>query len=124
MPAAPALLPQRQRDQPRPSAPGGRPAYIRAMKPPPDHLELAAGLPVAALGQALDGVYLEFAPVALDAGAQTGAAAEALLRLAAERGLACDQVSGNLGADPIGLAARTGDAPDLGMLTALAEQAA
>ncbi|MDH6577738.1 methylmalonyl-CoA mutase small subunit [Kitasatospora sp. MAP5-34] len=65
----------------------------------------AAGLPVAALPEALDGVYLDLASVVLDAGAEFTAAAEALLGL-------CEDVqgaSGNLGADPLGLLARTGD---------------
>ncbi|MCS0635585.1 methylmalonyl-CoA mutase subunit beta [Streptomyces sp. LP05-1] len=69
----------------------------------------AGGVPVAGLGRALDGVYLDLAPVVLDAGADTPAAAEALLRLYEERGVAPDAARGNLGADPLGLAARTGE---------------
>ncbi|WP_435133391.1 methylmalonyl-CoA mutase family protein [Actinacidiphila sp. bgisy144] len=67
-----------------------------------------AGLPVAGLGRALDGVYLDLAPVVLEAGAETGAAAQELLRLLDERGVDPAQAAGNLGADPLGLAARTG----------------
>ena len=78
-----------------------------------------AGLPVADLPAALDGVYLDLAPIALDAGAQTAEAAAALLRLVGERGLDPAEIRGSLGADPIGLRARTGAAADLGLLTAL-----
>jgi methylmalonyl-CoA mutase len=78
------------------------------------------GAPVESLAAVLDGMYLELAPVALDAGAETEAAAEALLRLVNARGLAPGEVAGTLGADPIGHAARTGTAPDLGLLTRLA----
>jgi methylmalonyl-CoA mutase len=75
-----------------------------------------AGMPVADLPAALEGVYVDLAPVALDAGAQTAAAAEAYLRLVGERGLDPAEVRGSLGADPIGLRARTGAAADLGPL--------
>jgi len=76
----------------------------------------AAGLPVADLPAALEGVYVDLAPVALDAGARTAEAAEAYLRLVGERGLDPAEVRGSLGADPIGLRARTGAAADLGLL--------
>ncbi|MCP2340772.1 methylmalonyl-CoA mutase family protein [Actinomadura rupiterrae] len=65
----------------------------------------AGGIPVPALPEVLRDVHLHMAPVVLDAGAETGEAAEAFLSLAAERGT---EPSGNLGADPLGLAARTG----------------
>jgi methylmalonyl-CoA mutase len=66
----------------------------------------------ADLPRLLDGVYLDLAGVVLDAGSpeRAGAAAEALLRLAADRGT---PASGNLGFDPLGWAARTGAAADL-----------
>ena len=67
-----------------------------------------AGLPVTGLARALDGVYLDLAPVVLDAGAQTGEAARELLRLYDARGVAREAVRGNLGADPLGHEARTG----------------
>ncbi|MFP3968006.1 methylmalonyl-CoA mutase subunit beta [Actinomadura fulvescens] len=73
----------------------------------------AAGLPVAALPEALRDVYLDLAPVVLDAGSDTAEAAEALFALAQERDQAAN-VSGNLGADPLGLKARTGG-PDAGL---------
>ncbi|MEU3048338.1 methylmalonyl-CoA mutase family protein [Streptomyces sp. NPDC006984] len=68
-----------------------------------------AGVPVEALGTALDGVLLDLAPVVLDAGPRFEAAAKALLALYGERGIAPEAALGNLGADPYGLAARTGD---------------
>ena len=67
-----------------------------------------AGIPVSSLGRALDGVYLDLAPVVLDAGAETEAAAHALLALYDERGVAKDAARGNLGFDPLGHEARTG----------------
>ncbi|HEY0167076.1 MAG TPA: methylmalonyl-CoA mutase subunit beta [Jatrophihabitans sp.] len=82
------------------------------------------GAPVESLAEVLDGMYLELAPVALDAGAETGPAAQALLRLVSDRGLAPEEVSGTLGADPIGHAARTGLAPDSGLIARLVEVAA
>ncbi|MDI9885493.1 methylmalonyl-CoA mutase small subunit [Streptomyces sp. HNM0645] len=72
----------------------------------------AAGVPVPGLAQALDGVYLDLAPVVLDAGADTAAAAAELLRLYEERGVPREEARGNLGADPLGLSARTGDPVD------------
>ncbi|WP_030168240.1 methylmalonyl-CoA mutase subunit beta [Spirillospora albida] len=83
-------------------------------------LELGdAGVPVAALDEVLRDVLLDLAPVVLDAGARTGEAAEAFLALAAGRGQAA-AVSGNLGADPLGLQARTGDQGSLDEAAALA----
>jgi methylmalonyl-CoA mutase len=77
------------------------------------------GLPVAALPEALRGVLLDLAPVVLDAGASAGEAAEAFLALVAERGNAA-VASGSLGADPLGLAARTGTPGSLDEAAALA----
>ncbi len=71
----------------------------------------AGGIPVPSLGRVLDGVYLDLAPVALDAGGDTEPAARELLRLYAERGVAKEAARGNLGADPLGHEARTGDEP-------------
>ncbi|MFB7918484.1 methylmalonyl-CoA mutase small subunit [Streptomyces sp. NPDC056061] len=71
-----------------------------------------AGVPVPDLARALDGVYLDLAPLVLDAGDELDAAATELLRLCAERGVDASAVRGNLGADPLGRAARTGGAPD------------
>ncbi|MEE1752062.1 methylmalonyl-CoA mutase family protein [Streptomyces sp. SP18CS02] len=71
-----------------------------------------AGVPVSGLAQALEGVYLDLAPVVLDAGRESDAAARELLRLYEERGVAREAARGNLGADPLGLAARTGGPVD------------
>ncbi len=68
----------------------------------------SAGIAVRDLGRVLDGVYLDLAPVVLDAGEETGPAARRLLDLYEERGVAADAVRGNLGADPLGHEARTG----------------
>ncbi|WP_042392990.1 methylmalonyl-CoA mutase family protein [Streptacidiphilus carbonis] len=69
-----------------------------------------AGLPVEGLPTALEGVYLDLAGVVLDAGGETTAAAEQLFRVYQERGISPRAPWGNLGADPLGLTARTGDA--------------
>ncbi|GAA2780967.1 methylmalonyl-CoA mutase small subunit [Crossiella cryophila] len=81
-------------------------------------------LPIAALPQVLDGVYLDLAPIVLDAGADTEAAAEALFALAAQRGVADTELTGNLGADPLGLRARTGADTDVPAAAALAARVA
>ncbi|GGL12582.1 methylmalonyl-CoA mutase [Sphaerisporangium melleum] len=78
------------------------------------------GLDIAALPEVLDGVYLDLAPVVLDAGAGTARAADAYLRLADARGTA--PAGGNLGADPIGLRARTGAPVPLDEAVALARR--
>jgi methylmalonyl-CoA mutase len=72
-----------------------------------------SGLPVDGLGAALDGVLLDLAPITLDAGADHEAAADALLAVHTERAVPATEVGGNLGIDPVGLAARTGAEPDL-----------
>ncbi|MFE3636178.1 methylmalonyl-CoA mutase family protein [Streptomyces cellostaticus] len=82
------------------------------------------GIPVAELGRALDGVFLDLAPVALDAGRDTEAAAAALLRLYEERGVAPETVRGSLGGDPLGHEARTGIALDPAPFAALARRCA
>jgi methylmalonyl-CoA mutase len=79
------------------------------------------GLPVDDLGTALDGVHLDLAPVALDAGGETRAAAQAYLSLVQD--VAPDEVRGTLGADPIGWRARTGAEADLDLLGSLAASA-
>ncbi|EPH45555.1 methylmalonyl-CoA mutase small subunit [Streptomyces aurantiacus] len=66
-------------------------------------------LPVSGLERALDGVYLDLAPVVLDAGADVEPAARELLRIVAAAGVAKDAVRGNLGADPLAYEARTGE---------------
>ncbi|MFD0904475.1 methylmalonyl-CoA mutase subunit beta [Actinomadura sediminis] len=82
-----------------------------------------AGTPVAALPDALRGVLLGLAPVVLDAGEDAAEAAEAFLALAADRGDA-GAATGNLGLDPLGLAARTGTARPLDEAAAFAARCA
>ncbi|WP_330460335.1 methylmalonyl-CoA mutase subunit beta [Streptomyces sp. NBC_00820] len=82
------------------------------------------GIPVSELGRALDGVFLDLAPVALDAGRDTEAAAEALLRLYEEKGVDPKAVRGSLGADPLGHEARTGTPLDFTPVAALATRCA
>ncbi|WP_460062740.1 methylmalonyl-CoA mutase family protein [Streptomyces sp. YKOK-I1] len=79
-----------------------------------------AGIPVSSLATVLDGVYLDLAPVVLDAGADAEPAARELLRLYADRGVAKDAVRGSLGADPLGHEARTGQTADFAPAAALA----
>ncbi|MEO6085567.1 MAG: methylmalonyl-CoA mutase family protein [Umezawaea sp.] len=76
----------------------------------------SAGLPAAALGDVLADVHLDLAPVVLDGGAEFTEAGRALLEVFDEQPLLPDEVRGNLGADPIGVLARTGGAADLGAL--------
>ncbi|MFD4657501.1 methylmalonyl-CoA mutase small subunit [Kitasatospora sp. NPDC058444] len=92
-------------------------------------LELGgAGLPVDALPEALSGVYLDLAAVALDAGPEFADAAEQLFRLYEEREVSPGAAAGNLGADPLGLQARTGQSARtdalLAQATALAARCA
>ncbi|SOD72013.1 heterodimeric methylmalonyl-CoA mutase small subunit [Jatrophihabitans sp. GAS493] len=78
---------------------------------------------VADLPIVLNDVYLDLAPIALDAGPETEPAAQALLSLFAQRQVPAEDVLGTLGADPIGYAARSGTAADLDLVarvTALA----
>src|SRR6185369_5209395 len=75
------------------------------------------GIAPGSIPEVLDGVYLDLAPVVLDCGADTEAAASAFLELPGE------DKRGNLGADPLGWQARTGQPADLGMLGRLAKRA-
>lgn len=72
-----------------------------------------AGVPLEALDAALDGVLLNLAAVVLDAGADYRRAAQELLALHGARGISADEVRGNLGADPLGVWARTGRRYDI-----------
>ncbi|WP_330299089.1 methylmalonyl-CoA mutase family protein [Streptomyces sp. NBC_00503] len=83
-----------------------------------------AGLPAAGLARALEGVYLDLAPVSLDPGAQYAEAARALLALYTERGVEPEAAHASLGADPLGHEARTGEALDLAEAAALAAETA
>lgn len=83
----------------------------------------SAGLPLDALPAVLDEVYLDLAPVTLDAGADVMAAAQALLDLHEDKGIQASEVRGNLGADPLGLRARTGRPHDVDSIAELARVA-
>ncbi|WP_426511493.1 methylmalonyl-CoA mutase subunit beta [Dactylosporangium sp. McL0621] len=74
-----------------------------------------AGIAPDDLAEALDGVLLDLAPVVLDNGASTPEAARAFLALPGS------DKSGNLGADPLGLAARTGEIANLSVLSDLSK---
>ncbi|MFD0147111.1 MULTISPECIES: methylmalonyl-CoA mutase family protein [unclassified Streptomyces] len=82
------------------------------------------GIPVSSLGRVLEGVYLDLAPVVLDAGADVEDAARELLRLYEERGVAKETARGSLGADPLGFEARTGRPFDFAPVAALARRCA
>ncbi len=84
----------------------------------------SAGLTAADLPRVLDGVHLDLAPIVLDAGPDARAAAETLLRLAADHGTPATDLTGSLGGDPIGYAARIGSTPDLTLVVDLAGLAA
>ncbi|MGO4633901.1 methylmalonyl-CoA mutase family protein [Streptomyces sp. 2RAF24] len=78
-------------------------------------LWLAVGpdaIPAGELDRVLKDVYVDLAPVVLDAGAETPTAAAELLDVYARRGVAPEAALGNLGADPLGTEARTGAAYD------------
>ncbi|MEA5365928.1 methylmalonyl-CoA mutase family protein [Amycolatopsis sp., V23-08] len=77
-----------------------------------------------AVADALNEVYLDLAPVVLDAGADYEAAADALFELFAEREIPASEATAVLGADPIGLAARTGAEVALEPAAALAARVA
>ncbi len=81
-----------------------------------------AGVALSDLADALHGVHLDMAGVVLDAGAEFAEAGAALLELAAETGVPASALRGNLGADPLGVRARTGAAPDVGAAVELARR--
>ncbi len=83
-----------------------------------------SGLPLSALADVLDEVYLDLAPVMLDAGASVLEAADALLEIHSDKAIPASEVGGNLGADPLGLRARTGAAQDLAGAVSLAVRVA
>ncbi|KZB82241.1 methylmalonyl-CoA mutase family protein [Amycolatopsis regifaucium] len=84
----------------------------------------AGGVPVAELADALNEVYVDLAPVTLDAGEEYEAAATALFEIFAEREIPASAVTATLGADPIGLTARTGTAHPLAPAAQLASRVA
>ncbi|MFJ3801564.1 methylmalonyl-CoA mutase family protein [Streptomyces sp. NPDC090088] len=82
------------------------------------------GIPVDGLGRALEGVYLDLAPVVLDAGRDAETAAAELFRVYEAKGVAPEAVRGNLGADPLGHEARTGTALPFAPVAELAKRCA
>ena len=72
-----------------------------------------SGFALSALPQVLSEVLLDLAPVVLEAGADALAAARSFLKIAEERGVAVASLSGNLGLDPVGYSARTGEPVEL-----------
>lgn len=82
------------------------------------------GVPTARLDEALSGVRVDLAPVILDAGEDYPAAADALLDLFTEHGVSAGDAIGNIGADPIGSRARTGEDYDVSHAARLAAQLA
>jgi methylmalonyl-CoA mutase len=81
------------------------------------------GLPAGALPGLLDGVYLDLAGVALDAGPEYAATGARYLDLVAAAG-AGPAATGTLGADPLGWQARTGQALGTAGLADLAARCA
>ncbi|MFJ6675296.1 methylmalonyl-CoA mutase family protein [Actinosynnema sp. NPDC091369] len=77
------------------------------------------GLDPAAYDDVLADVYLDLAPVVVDAGAGFLEAGRAMLRVWDQRPVLPSQVRGNVGADPLGVQARTGQPADLRALTDL-----
>ncbi|GAA2346738.1 methylmalonyl-CoA mutase family protein [Saccharopolyspora halophila] len=84
----------------------------------------SGGIAIDALADALNGVHLDMISVALDTDADFAEAAEAFLALAAERGVPAGELRGNLGADPLGVRARTGRPGDNAAAIALARRCA
>jgi methylmalonyl-CoA mutase len=70
-------------------------------------------IPLDQLPSVLEGVVLDLAPIALDAGDAAATVAEVFRDLAGERGVDAQSLSGSLGFDPLGLQARTGQEHDL-----------
>jgi methylmalonyl-CoA mutase len=81
-----------------------------------------SGFPIDALGDVLAEVLLDLAPVVLDAGADAIPAARTFLEMAVARGVPIASLTGNLGLDPLGHAARTGTAVQLDDAAAFAAQ--
>jgi methylmalonyl-CoA mutase len=79
-------------------------------------------IPVDALPEVLSQVYLDLAAVVLDAGGRFSEAAEVFLLAAARRGVPAEALTGCLGADPLGVLARTGAEAGLEAAAALARR--
>jgi methylmalonyl-CoA mutase len=81
-------------------------------------------IPIGALPDVLADVYLDLAPVVLDAGERFAEAADVFLGTAAQRGVPAAELAGCLGADPLGVLARTGTEGDLDAAADLARRCA
>lgn len=106
-----------------PDAAATRRAVLKDLENGASSLWLRVGdgqLPLGALAEALAEVYLELAPISIDAGAQSLQAAEEFLTVCSERGAAAHKIRGDLGVDPYGLQARSGLAADLSAAAVLA----
>ncbi|MGW4112031.1 methylmalonyl-CoA mutase family protein [Actinosynnema sp. NPDC004786] len=77
------------------------------------------GLDPASYDDVLADVYLDLAPVVVDAGEDFLEAGRAMLRVWDQRPVLASEVRGNVGADPLGVRARTGRPADLAALTDL-----
>jgi methylmalonyl-CoA mutase len=71
-------------------------------------------IPVESLPDVLAETYLDLAPIVLDAGERFAEAADVFLAIAAGRGVPAGALAGCLGADPLGVLARTGAGVDAG----------
>ncbi len=80
-------------------------------------------LPADRLDDVLADVYLDLAPIVLDAGADFRTSGLELLRIWDQRPVLASEVRGNVGADPIGVRARTGADPDFAALRELVAKA-
>jgi methylmalonyl-CoA mutase len=81
-------------------------------------------IPVGALPDVLADVYLDLAAIVLDAGGRFAEAAEVFLAAAASRHVPATALTGCLGADPLGVLARTGTDAGLAGAAALAGRCA
>ncbi|MBB2747160.1 UNVERIFIED_ORG: methylmalonyl-CoA mutase [Microbispora rosea subsp. rosea] len=70
----------------------------------------------------LVGVHLDWISITLDAGDRTREAADALLAVAAKRGVPGVALKGSFGADPLGRLSRSGATPDLSDMAELARR--
>jgi methylmalonyl-CoA mutase len=81
-------------------------------------------IPVDALPDVLAETYLDLAPIVLDAGGRFNEAAQVYFDVAAGRGVPPGALAGSLGADPLGVLARTGAEPGLAAAADLARRCA
>ncbi|WP_425471262.1 methylmalonyl-CoA mutase family protein [Saccharothrix texasensis] len=80
------------------------------------------GLDPSTYDDVLADVYLDLAPVVVDAGPDFLEAGRAVLRVWEGRPVLADEVRGNVGADPLGVRARTGQPADFAAVTDLLDR--